>query len=179
MRVTTWPAWRIRYSSRRNSRGCRVISWPARLTACDSRSSSRSPTAVDGLDLLGAGAAVQHLDAGQQLGEGVGLGQIVVAAGAQAGDPVVDLAERGQDQHRRRVAARPQAGDQRQPVAARQHAVDDQHVVVDWLGKREAGFAVGGEVGSVAGLGQRLLQVIGGLAVVLDDRIFMAALSEW
>ena len=112
---------------------------------------------VDGLGVLGAGAAVQHLDAGEQLGKGVGLGQIVVAAGAQAGDAVVDLAERRQDQHRRGVAARAQPGDHRQAVAARQHAVDDHHVVVAAVGQREAAVAVGGDMRGVAGLGEGLL----------------------
>src|SRR5580658_4360897 len=43
-------------------------------------------------------AARQRLHPGQQLRESVRLGQIVVAAGAQALDAVVDLAERGQNQ---------------------------------------------------------------------------------
>ena len=61
--------------------------------------------AVDGLGRARAAAAAERLDPGEQLGEGVGLGEIVVAAGAEPGDPVVDLAERGEDQHRRVVAA--------------------------------------------------------------------------
>src|SRR5277367_273090 len=51
---------------------------------------------------LGA-AARQRLDSGQKLGERVRLRQIVVAAGAQPLDPVVDLAERREDQDRRLV----------------------------------------------------------------------------
>src|SRR6266702_3888987 len=41
-----------------------------------------------------AAPARQHLDTGQQLGEGIGFWQIVVAAGTQALDAVVDLPER-------------------------------------------------------------------------------------
>ncbi len=49
----------------------------------------------------------QCLDAGEQFGEGIGLGEIIVAAGAQAGDAVVDLAEGRKDQRRRAVAVLP------------------------------------------------------------------------
>src|SRR6476661_10704254 len=44
--------------------------------------------------LLRRGAPGERLDAGEQLAEGIRLGEIVVAAGAQALDPVVDLAKR-------------------------------------------------------------------------------------
>src|ERR1700719_1834703 len=42
--VTTWPACRIRYSSKRNSLGCSSINSPRRRTVRDSKSSSRSST---------------------------------------------------------------------------------------------------------------------------------------
>ena len=95
--------------------------------------------------------------------------EIVVAAGAQAGDAVVDLAQRRQDQHRRRVAARAQAGDQRKAVAARQHAIDHHHVVVAEIGQREAGLAVTRHMGGVACFREGLFEIVGGLAIVLDD----------
>ena len=44
LRVSTWPLCRIRYSRRRNSRGLRSISWPARLTCRVRRFISRSAT---------------------------------------------------------------------------------------------------------------------------------------
>src|ERR1700690_913064 len=44
VRVTTLPAFCIRYSSNRNSRGCKTISSDRRVTLCDSRSSIRSGT---------------------------------------------------------------------------------------------------------------------------------------
>ena len=59
--------------------------------------------------------------------------------------------------------------DQRQPVEARQHAVDDQHVVAA-VSASEARLAVLGEIGGVAALLQRLLQELGGLPVVLDHQ---------
>ena len=60
--------------------------------------------------------------------------------------------------------------DHRQAVALRQHAVDDQHVVVAGLGKRQAFLAVAGEIGDVTDLAKRLDQIVGGLAVVFDDQ---------
>ena len=125
---------------------------------------------VAGRRLRRAGAAGQHFDAGEQFGEGVGLGQIVVAAGAQAGDAVVDLAQGGEDQHRGLVVLGPQRLDDRQAVAARQHAVDDQHVVVHARGHGVAGFAIGGVVGDMAGFVERLDQVARRLAVVFDQQ---------
>ena len=56
-----------------------------------------------------------HLQPGEQFREGEGLGQVVVAAGAQALDPFIDPVERAQDQHRRRPAAAPQGLDQLNP----------------------------------------------------------------
>src|ERR671939_447254 len=77
VRVTTWPGRRIRYSSRRNSRGCSSIRRPARAT--------------------GGG-----VHAPQQLGEGEGLGEVVVAARLQPLHPVADAGARGEEQRGRR-----------------------------------------------------------------------------
>ena len=58
-----------------------------------------------------SGAAAQGPDAGHELGEGEGLGQVVVGAERQALDPVVDAARRGQheDAGRERLAGQPPA----------------------------------------------------------------------
>ena len=40
------------------------------------------------------------MNPGAELGEGVGLDQVVVAAGLQARDPVVDLTERREEENR-------------------------------------------------------------------------------
>ena len=106
--------------------------------------------AVDGLLRRALGAAPrQRLDPRQQLGKGVGLGQIVVAAGAQALDAVVDLAERGQDQDRGLDLLGAQGGDQRQAVHLRQHAVDDGDVIAALVRQVVAADAVGGVVDAV------------------------------
>ena len=124
---------------------------------------------VDGFLALAAAAARQRLDAGEQFGERIGLGEIIVAAGAQALHPVVDLAERGQDQHRRLVALGAQFADHRQTVALGQHAIDDQHVVVAVAGQRQALLAVRRLVGDVADLAEGLGEVVGSVAVVFYD----------
>ena len=126
--------------------------------------------AEHGLCGVGLPPPGKRLDAGEQLGEGVGLGQIVVAAGAQARDAVVDLAEGGEDQRRRVVALAAQFLDDRQAVALRQHAVDDQHVVAAIRRHRRTGIAVGGVVGHVSRLAQRLGKVGRGFLVVLDQK---------
>src|SRR5882757_4994424 len=63
------------------------------LAACDAMGEPVELEIADTVErVLGrtAAAARQHLDAGQQLGEGIGFWQIVVAAGTKALDAVVD-----------------------------------------------------------------------------------------
>src|SRR5262249_25816097 len=67
------------------------------------------------LDHRGA-APGQRLDAREQFREGKRLDQIVVAAGAQAAYPLVDFAERADDQRRRGNAVFAQALDDRPPL---------------------------------------------------------------
>ncbi len=120
--------------------------------------------------LAAATAARQHLDAREQLGERIGLGQIIVAAGAQSLDPVIDLAERRQNERRRLDALAAQGADHREPVELRQHAIDDQDVVLAVHRQREPLLAVGGEVGNVPDLAEGLDQIVGGIAIVFDDQ---------
>ena len=100
---------------------------------------------------LGA-AARQRFDPGQKLGERIGLRQIVVAAGAQALDPVVDLAERREDQDRRLVFLLAKRADQREAVHFRQHAVDDGDVIGAFERQIVSGDAVIRLVGDMSGL---------------------------
>src|SRR5581483_2171198 len=115
-----------------------------------------------GLDRRAVAAPRQGLEPGQQLAEGERLGQVVVAAGAQPADAVVDLGERAQDQDRRPVAGVAQRLDDAEPVdAARQHAVEDQHVVLAGGGEIEPVAAVVGMVDRVAFLEQPLAYELG------------------
>ena len=60
--------------------------------------------------------------------------------------------------------------DHRQPVELRQHAVDDQHVVLAVEREGEALLAVGGQIGDMADLAERLGQIVRGVAIVFDDQ---------
>ena len=59
--------------------------------------------------------------------------------------------------------------DQRQAVDARQHAVDDQHVVGLAGREKEPVAAVGGVIDHMAVLAQAVGDVVGGLLVVFDE----------
>ncbi len=115
-------------------------------------------------------AACERLDAGEQFGELVRLDQIIIAAGLEALDAIIDLAERGEDEHRRAVALLPQSLDDRQSVLSGHHAIDDEHVEAGVAGHFQALFAVMGDIGSMARLAQALGHEAGDVDVVLDDQ---------
>ncbi|MDF9790544.1 hypothetical protein M2440_001245 [Methylorubrum extorquens] len=106
---------------------------------------------------------------GQKLGKGVGFREIVVAPGSQTLHPVVHLAQRREDEDRRGDLLLAQGAHERKPVELRQHAIDDQHVVIALTGERIAVEAVARMVHRVPGFPERFDQIGGGLAVVLDD----------
>ena len=87
---------------------------------------------------LGSGsrAADQRLHACQQLCESKWLDEVVVTAGLQTAHAIVHGATRAQDQHRRAHVPRAHGLDDREPVAAWQHEVDDGDVVLG--GQRRA-----------------------------------------
>ena len=68
------------------------------------------------------------------------------------------------------LAAGAQLRDHRQAVALGQHAVDDEHVELVVERERKTLLAVARHLGHMAGFAQRLFQVVGGVAVVLDDK---------
>ena len=157
MRVTTWPAWRIRYSSRRNSRGCRSIAGSAALGGAGEKIELEIAHLQPRLHRRRRAAAHQRVDARQQFDEGVGLGEIIVAAGLQALHAVVHF---GQARERNstgvalpcsRISATTL-----QAVQLGQHAVDDRHVVGPRQRQRQPDFAIGGIVHHMAGLLQPL-----------------------
>ena len=135
-----------------------------------SRSSSRSRHAQHRGGLRPGLPAQQRLDARQQLGEGEGLGEVVVAAGAQALHAVVHRAERAQHQHRRGAPLLPQQLHDGEPVEMRQHAVGDDDVVVRLGGAKQAVPPVGGMIDRVAALAQPLQDEVRGFFVILDEQ---------
>jgi len=75
-------------------------------------------------------ATRQRIDARQQLGEGIGLGKIIIATDPQALHAVIDLAKRTEKQHRGLVAFLAHATDHRQAIHPGHHAVNDRDIVI-------------------------------------------------
>jgi hypothetical protein len=138
------------------------MSRPARATRRASTFISRSATR--------RGAPQQRLDARQQLGERERLHEVVVAAGAQALDSVVDRAQRAQHQHRRGDSVLAQRLHHREAVHVGQHAVDDQQVRAGLPRRGEAIAAVGAVLHAVAGFAQARHHVAGRLDVVFHQQ---------
>ncbi len=124
----------------------------------------------DGLHRAGLMAAGQRLDPGAELGEGIGLDQVVVAAGLQARHAVVDLSQGREHQHRRAVAVAAQGLDHRQAVHARHHAVHHHDVEAILVGGLQAIGAVGGDLALVPGLAEAPGHGFGRLDVVFNDQ---------
>jgi hypothetical protein len=121
----------------------------------------------------------QRIEPGSQLAERERLGQIVVAAGPQAADPLVDVAERAQDQDRRLVAGLAQRRDDAEPVdAAGQHAVEHDRVIGLAAGEQQPVPAVVGMVDRVAGLEQALADELRDPLVVFDQQDLHGNLAD-
>src|SRR5262245_8339329 len=71
----------------------------------------------------GLAAPRERFDTGHQFHKGKRLDQIVVAAGPQPANPIVDLAERADDQRGRDDALFPELPNDRYPIHVRKHAV--------------------------------------------------------
>ena len=86
-----------------NSLRVRVTGLPATVTVWRSRSTATSSTTTMSPvaePRAGPAAPVDRVHPGQELADVVGLDEVVVGAGVQAEDPVVDLAARRHDDHR-------------------------------------------------------------------------------
>src|SRR5919107_1843529 len=117
-----------------------------------------------------ATARGENFNARQKFGEGIGLRDVVVTAGPETPHPVVDLPECRKDEHRGLDLLLAKGAHEGEAVELRQHAVDDEDIV---LAARRHGIAVeavGRVVGDMPCLAERLNEVGGGLAVVLDDQ---------
>jgi hypothetical protein len=96
------------------------------------------------------------------------LGEVVVAARAQAAHARVDVAERGNHQHRRAHARAAQFGDEFEPVHAGQHAVERDRVVAAGERTFEARASVADAFDLVAGRAQFQRDLARGDGVVFD-----------
>src|SRR5215218_9766799 len=87
---------------------------------------------------------------GEKLGEGEGLGKVVVSPGVQALDAVFDLGAGREHQDGNANLGRPEPLDYLDPVEVRQHPVDHQQVEILGQGPGESRAAVGGRLDSVS-----------------------------
>ena len=117
-----------------------------------------------------AAPAQQGLDPRQELGEGEGLGEIVVGAGAKPAHPVVDLAQRAQEQDGGDDLGDPQGLDHVQPVDLRQHAVDDDQVELPAGGMEKPVAPAGDTIHHITVLGQAFDHIGCGRLIVFDDQ---------
>ena len=119
---------------------------------------------------LDASPADERAEPGQELGEGERLRQVVVRAGVEARDPVVDRVTGGQHQHRHPDARPAQLAAGLEAVAAREHHVEDDRVVGVRLGHPERVVAGGRDVRGVALLGEPAADEARHLQLVLDNK---------
>ena len=121
-----------------------------------------------GLDDLGA--PQERADARQQLPEREGLDQVVVGAGVEPLDLVLDGVAGREHEDLRVHAARAQLAAELEAVArARQHQVEDDEVRRRGHDLFEPRVGIARHVDRIALLGQPLLQELGDPLLVLDD----------
>jgi hypothetical protein len=105
-----------------------------------------------------------------QLFEGKGLDEVIVAAGRQSLDAIVDAGKVGEEQHRRRYAFRPCQRHDAETVEMGQHAVEDDDVEGPPDRHLDPVASILGDLGVVPARTQPVRKVAGGLFVVLDDQ---------
>ncbi len=115
-------------------------------------------------------AAAERFHASEELGEGEGLDEIVVAPGLEPLHPLVHRGERREEEDRGLVALGAQGFHQAHAIhAARQHAVEHQHVELLRGGEEESVAAIGRVLHRVPGLLEALAHEAGDLGIVLDQ----------
>ncbi len=119
---------------------------------------------------LALAAPHQGTEPGQQLGEGEGLGQVVVGAAVEAGDPVLERAAGGQHQHRRPDPLLAQAPAGLEAVDAGQDHVEDDRVVTRGAGHADSFLAGTGDVDGQALLAEATPDQRRHLHLVLDHQ---------
>jgi len=121
-------------------------------------------------DLIHSSPAQQRPDTRQELGECERLGEVIVGTLVEADDPVFDGVLRGQDKYWRLNATFAQRGEDIDPVAARQHEIEQEEVEGALARQEEAFFSCGRNRDLVVlGLEART-QRIRDLRFVLDDQ---------
>ena len=178
-RVTTRPSLRSRNSSSRNSRGCRSMLLAAAPDGARDEIHFEIAGLQHGRRRAESRAPRQRGQARHQFFEGERLDEIVVAAGLEPVDPVVDAGEIGEEEHRRRNALGPHQRDDAEPVELRQHAVEDDDVETIGGRPRKSLAAVRRDRRLMPARLQARRDEIGGSRVVFDNQnLHPVALAE-
>ena len=125
----------------------------------------REPRGLGG----GGGPADERLHAGEQLGEGEGLREVVVSPRLQAAHPVVHRALRAQEENWHAAAVGAQALHEADAVERGQHHVHDRGVVIRRTAQCQAGVPVGRVIHRVTRLPEPAHEERGDLGVIFDN----------
>jgi hypothetical protein len=120
--------------------------------------------------LLIAGPAQQRSHAREQLAQGEGLDEVVIGAGIEAGDAVIDLAAGGEHQHGRGVAALAQASADLQSVDPGHRDIEDHGAVGDGAQALEGLVSIDGLRHLVVFEGERPRERVLHCGLVVDDQ---------
>ena len=150
-----------------------VVSATAAPSARDlaRRRDEPDPAGLEDLGLLGATArAAEHgPDAGHQLRRAERLGQVIVRAGVQAGDPV-GLGRPGRQHDHRDLALPPHQSEHLEAVQPGHHHVEEQQVVPAVEGAGQAPAAVVHGLQANVTAGEKLLQQLAQFHVVIHEQ---------
>jgi hypothetical protein len=149
-RGTTWPWLRTRYSRTWNSRGSKSILRPQRLTARDTKVEFEIPDTQHHFFDDTIAAPGESLNTGQQFREGERLDEVVITAGAQPAHPIINLAERTDNQGGRDDPFFPQAADDSDSIDARKHAIDRHHGIFGRASAARSVVAVDSKIDALA-----------------------------
>ena len=133
------------------------------------------PDTIDELRTLGILPPGQRFHACETFGEGIRLGEIIIAAGTQSQHTIIDLPESGENENRRRPLFGAKRHDHGQAIALGQHAIHDQHVIAAGERHFEAQLAICRQIGEMAGFAQRPRQITAGISIIFDHKDFHAA----
>jgi hypothetical protein len=114
-------------------------------------------------------APAEGAQAGEKLLEGERLREVVVGAGVEAADAVVDAVERGEEEDGRVETLAAERLAELDAVYAREKDVEDDDIVRSVAGHGEAIFAVVREVDRVAFLFEHAADYLGEAAFVFDE----------
>src|SRR5262249_51231383 len=122
------------------------------------------------------GPPAERIHARREFGQRERLDEIVVTAGIEAGDEVVQHAQRAEEQDRGPDSGGADRLDDGQSIEARQHAVDDEDVVAPIGGELAARRAIGRMIDDMAEFAQPLGDVGRRIGGILDQQYLQSHL---